>query len=129
MATYNVAELQKIVDDFGKGQEWLSDVDLDITPEENKIDPLEALKLYQGERSLENGLRLATLFCVGKKVAFTKGAKILVEFTPVAGKAIQSYLEDFPYLLDILCSAVWGILLKKLTPPSDGSASAGGSSQ
>lgn len=126
MATYNVNLLSSIVDDFGKGQAYLADVDLDIVPEENNIDPLEALKLYEGERSIENGLRLATLLCVNKEIAFTKGSIPLLKFTPVTGKAIQSYFVEKPYLLEILCSTCWGILLKKLTPPLTDSMNAGG---
>jgi hypothetical protein len=126
MATYNLKILEDIVGQYTAGQQYLQDVDIDITPEENKIDPLEALRMFQGERSIDNGLKLATLFCVNKTVTFTKGAKSLVAFTPVVGKPIQDYLIDYPYLLDVLCSAVWGILLKKLTPPSIGSASVDG---
>jgi hypothetical protein len=126
MATYNITEIQRIVDAFEAGQDSLSNIDIDIVPEENTVDALEALRLYQGERNLDSGLRLATLLCVNRKVAFTNGTKILLEFTPAVGKPIQNYFNDAPYLLDVFISASWGILLKKLTPPSNGSETAGG---
>jgi len=126
MATYSVGSIQKITDAFVKGQEDLAGLDIDIVPEENNIDPLEALRLYQGERTLENGLRLATLLCVNKRVTFTQGSKLLLDITPVTGKPLQNYFDKHIYLLEVLVGASWGILLKKLTPPLGVSAIDGG---
>jgi hypothetical protein len=128
MALYNVDTINQIVDEYTQGQDFLANVEIDILPQENNIDPLEALRMVQAERSLDNSLKLASAFVAGKKVAFTNGPVVLHEFTAIAGKPLQDYFKEKPYLLSILCSTSWGILLKKLTPPSEGSVSEEGSS-
>lgn len=124
MASYDVSSLGSIAEAFTKGQEYLDSVTMVIEPEENNVDPLILLKAFQAERTLEEGLKLATAFVVGKRVGFMREKEVLLDFTPIVGKPLISYFASAPYLVDILVSTSWALLLKKLTPPSNVSTSA-----
>ena len=113
-------EYNKVFDDYKKGQKWLNDVEVEIVGGEADIDPLTLLRIYDDKITVDNELVLATGFCMNRMIRFTQnGANIYETF--YKGGDLGEHFQGRPYLLDVLLKMSYGLMLKKLTPPSEDS--------
>ena len=115
---YGYAEFLQIMDNFKAGQDALADVSVSIKGGENELDPLTLLRAYQGEKTLDNNLALAAKFLLNKEVAFYKEGREIHHFVYGGGDLANKFTGK-PWLLDTLLGMTYGLLLKKLTPPSE----------
>jgi hypothetical protein len=113
-------EYNKILKDFGKGRNWLNDVVVDIEDGENELDPLVLLRAYEEEPTIDNNMALASQMVLNKHVKFLHKDKCLFEFTYNGGNLSERFAKA-PYLLDLLLKLCYGLMVKKLTPPSEDS--------
>lgn len=120
MAAIGSKEYNEMLTGYTSGQTWLNDVSVEIEEGENAIDPIVLMRAYEAERNIELCLSLATQFCMNKRVVFRKNGKEIHSFVYTGGDLGQKF-KDKPYLLDVLFKASFGLMLKKLTPPSDDS--------
>ena len=119
---YGSKEYNKILKNFGKGRDWLNDVEVDIEEGENKLPPLVLLRAYEEEATIDNTLSLTSQMVMNKHLKFTRKGEIVLEFTYNGGDLSEKF-SDAPYLLDLLMKLCYGLMVKKLTPPSEGSES------
>ena len=113
-------EYNNILKNFKKGQDWLNDVKVDIEDGENVLPPLTLLRAYDTEPTIDNTLSLAAQMVMNKHVKFLKGDVVIHEFTYNGGDLGEKFTQC-PYLLDLLLKLCYGLMVKKLTPPSEGS--------
>lgn len=113
-------EYNNILKEYRRGQEWLNDVEVDIEEGENSLDPLVLLRAYEQEPTIDNTLALASQMVMNKHIKFLKGGTVVHEFTFNGGNLSDKFLKA-PYLLDLLLKLCYGLMVKKLTPPSEGS--------
>ena len=59
-------EYNGILKNFGKGQDWLNDVVVDIEDGGNEIDPLTLLRAYEEEPTVDSMLSLASQTILNK---------------------------------------------------------------
>lgn len=121
---YGSKEYNKILKNFGKGRDWLNDVEVDIEEGENKLPPLVLLRAYEEEATIDNTLSLTSQMVMNKHLKFTRKGEIILEFTYNGGDLSDKF-SDAPYLLDLLMKLCYGLMVKKLTPPSEGSENEG----
>lgn len=117
-------EYNQVFDDYRKGQKWLNSVEVEIVGGEADIPPLTLLRIYDDKATVDNELALASGFCLNKAVRFYKDKTIVHEFVYNGGDLSEHFMGK-PYLLDVLLKMSYGLMLKKLTPPSEGSESEG----
>lgn len=117
---YSSKEYNKILKDFGKGRDWLNDVTVDIEEGENTLPPLVLLRAYEDEATIDNTLSLASQMVMNKHVKFTRNGVTVLEFTYNGGDLSEKFTK-MPYLLDLLLKLCYGLMVKKLTPPSEDS--------
>lgn len=113
-------EYNKVFDDYKKGQKWLNDVEVEIVGGEADIDPLTLLRIYDDKITVDNELVLATGFCMNRMIRFTQNGASIYE-TFYKGGDLGEHFQGRPYLLDVLLKMSYGLMLKKLTPPSEDS--------
>ena len=113
-------EYNKVFDDYKKGQKWLNDVEVEIVGGEADIDPLTLLRIYADKITVDNELVLATGFCMNRMIRFTQSGVNVYE-TFYKGGDLGEHFQGRPYLLDVLLKMSYGLMLKKLTPPSEDS--------
>lgn len=119
---YGSKEYQKILKEFGKGQDWLNDVSIDIEGGENELDPLILLRAYDEEATIDSMLSLTTQMIINKHVKFIRNGQTVLEFTYNGGNLGEKFNKT-PYLLNLLLKLCYGLMVKKLTPPSEDSVS------
>lgn len=112
-------DFNDILKDFKKGRDWLNDVTIDIEDGGNKLDPATMLRAYEEEATIDNSIALASQMVLNKHVKFCRGDEVILEFTYNGGELGDKF-EEAPYLFDMLLKLCYGILVKKLTPPSRG---------
>lgn len=117
---YGSKEYNAILNGFGKGRDWLNDVVIDIEGGENNLDPLVLLRAYDEDPTVDNMLSLTTQMILNKHIKFIRGGKIVHEFTYNGGNLGEKFTKA-PYLLDLLLKLCYGLMVKKLTPPSEDS--------
>lgn len=117
---YGSKEYNQILKDFGKGRDWLNDVEVDIEDGENVLPPLVLLRAYEAEATIDNTLSLASQMIMNKHVKFTRNGEVALEFTYNGGDLSEKFTKA-PYLLDLLLKLCYGLMVKKLTPPSEDS--------
>lgn len=122
MAVWGGKEYNKVFDDYKKGQKWLNDVEVEIVGGENDIDPLTLLRIYDDKPTIDNEMVLASGFCINRVVRFHKNGQLLHE-VDYRGGELSEHFTGRPYLLDVLLKLSYGLMLKKLTPPSEDSES------
>lgn len=115
-------EYNQVFDDYKKGQKWLNDVEVEIVGGEAEIDPLTLLRIYDDKITVDNELILASGFCLNRVIRFTKQGTVLFE-VDYKGGALPEYFTGKAFYLDILLKLSYGLMLKKLTPPSEDSES------
>ena len=117
---YGSKEYNEILTEFKKGRSWLNDVSVDIPGDVNKLSPLVMLRAYEQEPTIDNMMGIASEMVLIKCVQFKRNGKIVHEFVYNGGDLGDKF-EDAPFLLDLLLKLCYGILVKKLTPPSEDS--------
>ena len=113
-------EYNNILKNYSKGQSWLNDVSVDIEDGENELPPLTLLRAYEQEPTIDSTLALASQMVMNKHIKFVRGSQIVLEFTYNGGDLSEKFIKA-PYLLDLLLKLCYGLMVKKLTPPSEGS--------
>lgn len=113
-------EYNNILKNYNKSQEWLNDVVVDIEDGENELPPLVLLRAYEQEPTIDNTLSLAAQMVMNKHVKFVRGSQVVLEFTYNGGDLSAKFTKA-PYLLDLLLKLCYGLMVKKLTPPSEDS--------
>lgn len=115
-------EYNEVFDEYKKGQKWLNDVEVEIVGGEADVDPLTLLRIYDDKVSVDNELILASGFCLNRVIRFIKNDNILFE-ADYRGGSLAELFTGKPFYLDILLKLSYGLMLKKLTPPSEDSES------
>lgn len=113
-------EYNGILKAFTKGQDWLNDVVIDIEDGGNELPPLVLLRAYEEEPTIDNTLSLASQMVMNKHLKFTRKGEIVLEFTYNGGDLGEKF-SKVPYLLNLLLKLCYGLMVKKLTPPSEDS--------
>ena len=113
-------EYNTVLKNFRKGQEWLNDIEIDIEDGENDLSPMVLLRAYEEEPTIDNSLALASQMVMNKHIKFLKAGVVVHEFTYNGGDLSDKFLK-VPYLLDLLLKLCYGLMVKKLTPPSEDS--------
>lgn len=113
-------EYNQVFDDYKKGQKWLNDVEVEIVGGEADVDPLTLLRIYDDKITVDSELVLASGFCMNRCIRFFKDGTLIFE-TVYKGGALAEQFMGRPYLLDVLLKMSYGLMLKKLTPPSEDS--------
>lgn len=117
---YGSREYNNILKAFSKGRDWLNDVVVDIEDGENELDPLVLLRAYEQEPTIDNMMALTTQMVMNKHVKFVRKGATILEFTYNGGNIGEKF-NKAPFLLDMLLKLCYGIMVKKLTPPSEDS--------
>ncbi len=117
---YGSKEYNEILVDFKKGRSWLNDVSVDIKGDVNNLSPLTMLRSYESEPTIDNTMALASEMVLNKEVVFSRKGKVIHSFIYNGGDLGDKFVEA-PFLLDLLLKLCYGILIKKLTPPSEDS--------
>lgn len=121
---YGSQEYNKVFDDFKNGADYLNDVSVEIVGDVKDLSPLELIRYYEAEPTLDNNLALATSFIMNKEVRFIKNNKIIHSFVYNGGDLGAKFV-GYPWLIDVLLKTTYSILIKKLTPPSQDSDNEG----
>lgn len=119
---FGSSEYNKVFEDYKKGQKWLNDVEVEIVGGEADIDPLTLLRIYDDKITIDNELTLASGFCMNRVVRFIKRGNVIHQVDYKGGN-LSDHFQGLPYLLDVLLKMSYGLMLKKLTPPSEDSES------
>lgn len=117
---YGSKEYNKILDNYRKGKDLMNDVSIDIEEGENALDPLVLLRAYDEDPTVDNMYALTTQMILNKHVKFIHKGKVIHEFTYNGGD-LGIKFGQAPYLLDLLLKTCYGLMVKKLTPPSEDS--------
>lgn len=117
---YGSKEYNNILKDYKKGQAWLNDIEVEIVGGENELNPLVLLRAYEAEPTIENSMDLTSQMVLNKEVRFLRNGK--EEFNVMyRGGDLSELFGKAPYLLDVLFKLCYGLMVKKLTPPSEDS--------
>ena len=117
---YGSKEYNDILNNFKKGRSWLNDVSVEIVDGENELDPLTLLRAYDEEPTIENTLSLTGQLILNKEVRFIRNATVVHTFVYNGADLCEKFTK-VPYLLDTLMKLCYGLMVKKLTPPSEDS--------
>lgn len=117
---YGSKEYNQIFQAFKKGRGILNDISVDIEDGGNVIPPLVLLRAYDEEPTIDNTLALASQMVLNKHVKFLHKGNVVHEFTYNGGDLSEKFTE-VPWLLDLLLKTCYGLMIKKLTPPSEDS--------
>lgn len=113
-------EYNKVFEDFKKGQKWLNDIEVEIVGGEADVDPLVLLRIYDDKVTIDNELTLASAFCMNRVIRFFNAGNMVYEVAYKGGN-LGDCFPGRPYLLDVLLKMSYGLMIKKLTPPSEDS--------
>lgn len=117
---YDGKEYGNILSNFKKGRGWLNDVSIEIVGGENELDPLVLLRAYDEEPTIDSSLALTVQMVLNKEIRFMRKGVILLSFVYTGGDLGEKFVKA-PYLLDTLMKLCYGLMVKKLTPPSEDS--------
>lgn len=117
---YDGKEYGNILNNFKKGRTWLNEVSIEIVGGENELDPLVLLRAYDEEPTIDNSLALTMQMVLNKEVRFMHKGTCILSFTYTGGDLSEKFTKA-PYLLDTLMKLCYGLMIKKLTPPSEDS--------
>ena len=119
MDKYNIHDIySNYSNSFSNLKKYSNDVTVEIVGGEADIDPLTLLRIYDETPTVDNELALATGFCTNRVVRFFKNDKQIYEVNFQGGDISDSF-KGYPFLLDLLLKLSYGLMLKKLTPPSE----------
>ena len=117
---YGSKEYNQIFQAFKKGRGILNDISVDIEDGGNVIPPLVLVRASDEEPTIDNTLALASQMVLNKHVKFLHKGNVVHEFTYNGGDLSEKF-TDAPWLLDLLLKTCYGLMIKKLTPPSEDS--------
>lgn len=117
---YGSKEYNAILNNFKKGRSWLNDVSVEIVGGENELDPLTLLRAYDEEPTIESNAILTGQMILNKEVRFIRQGEVIHSFIYNGGDLGEKF-KKVPYLLDTLMKLCYGLMVKKLTPPSEDS--------
>lgn len=117
MALIGSKEYNEIVNGYVTGQSWLNDIKIDIEDGENEVDPIILMRAYEEKPSVDVNMGLAAQFFMNKHLTFYRGQTSIYSFTYTGGD-LGAKFKGAPYLLDVALKVAYGLMLKKLTPPS-----------
>lgn len=117
---YGSKEYNAILNNFKKGRSWLNDVSVEIVGGENELDPLTLLRAYDEEPTVESNAVLTGQMILNKEVRFIRNGEVIHTFIYNGGDLSEKFVK-VPYLLDTLMKLCYGLMIKKLTPPSEDS--------
>lgn len=117
MAVYGSKEFNEILNKFKGGRQWLQDIVVEIVDGENNLDPLTLLRAYDAEPTLDNSIALTCQMVLNKEVKFFRNGEEIYSFV-YRGGDLGNCFAKAPYLFDTLIKLCYGLLVKKLTPPS-----------
>jgi hypothetical protein len=117
---YGSKEYNDILGNFKKGRAWLNDVSVEIVGEENELDALTLLRAYDEEPTIDSTLALTAKMVLNKEVRFLRNGKLIFSITYSGGDLSEKFVKA-PFLLDTLMKLCYGLMIKKLTPPSEDS--------
>lgn len=115
---YGSKEYNDILGNFKKGRTWLNDVSVEIVGDENELDPITLLRAYDEEPTIQNTLALTGQMVLNKEVRFIRNGKVIHSFVYNGGDLSEKFTKA-PYLLDTLMKLCYGLMVKKLAPPSE----------
>lgn len=118
---YGSKEYGTIFKDFQKNRKWLDGIEIEIVGGENELDPLTLLRAYDEEPTVDSTMALTLQMVVNRQVRFTRGNETILEVFVQPGDGLADHFTKVPYLLDMLMKLCYGLMVKKLTPPSEGS--------
>lgn len=118
---YGSKEYGAIFKEFQKNRNWLNGVDIEIVGGENELDSLTLLRAYDEEPTVDSSMALAVQMVVNRQVRFTRGSDTILEVFVKPGDNLADHFNKAPYLLDMLLKLCYGLMVKKLTPPSEDS--------
>lgn len=118
MAEYGSKEYNDILKQFGKGRQWLNDVSVEIVGGENELAPIVLLRAYDEEPTIDNSLALTSQMVMNKELRFIRKGNVIHSFVYNGGDLSEKFMK-VPYLLDTLLKLCYGLMVKKLTPPSE----------
>jgi hypothetical protein len=95
-----------------------SEIEVEILPRENVVDPMLLLKTLESDRNIDALTPLANALLTGTKVRFTCRDKVLSEIDVAPGMNLGHAFVGKPYLLQALFNTVYGLMVGKLTVPS-----------
>jgi hypothetical protein len=130
MARYNGKEIRALAETYWAQQKKdgvASEIEVEILPQENVVDPMLLLKTIESDRSVGDLEPLANALLAGTKVRFFYKDKLLGETSVAPGVPLGQLFASKPYLLQALFNAVYGILVGKLSAPSSVLSALGGS--
>ena len=113
-------EYNDILSNFKKGRDSMNDVSIDIEDGGNDLPPLVLLRAYDEEPTIDSTLALASQMVLNKHIKFLHKGEVIHEFTYNGGDLSEKFMK-VPYLLDLLLKTCYGLMVKKLTPPSEDS--------
>lgn len=124
MIRVDQAETDKIVEEYAKGRELRNKIVVELD-DVNNVDTLILLRVMTGTPDINALAPLVETFLDGHKITFKIGEEVLktVNYNKGSGNALHLMFRDEPYLYDLLQQTVYTLLLKKLTPRSEGSNS------
>lgn len=117
---YDSKEYNKILTNYKKGRAWLNDISVEIVDGENELDPMTLLRAYDEEPTLESSVALASQMVLNKEVKFLHKGSVIQSFVYTGGDLGAKFVRS-PYLFDTLLKLCYGLMIKKLTPPSEDS--------
>ena len=119
--TFDSQTFNDTVKEYQKGATWMQDIKVEFEDGPADVDALTLLRAYQSDWSLDTALPLSAAFCMNKIVHFTHNGRS-IKTIAYHGGDFGAQFNDAPYLLDVMNKCSYGLLLKKLTPPTDDSA-------
>jgi hypothetical protein len=120
MANYTSEDIRKATESYLAGQKALASVQVEISSE-NTVDPLMLVRCINSGRSVDNLVILAAEMLRGSSVRFKQGRETLYSVQMGIDLTAETFSNRFtgqPALMEVLLNTVYGIMLKKLTPPS-----------
>lgn len=115
---YDSRENDRIFNRFAEGRNFLEGVTIEIVNGENELDARTLLRAQEAEANVDNTMALAASFIKGKEVRFFDAENKIIHSFIYNGGDLADKFAGKPYLLDLLLKMAFGLLIKKLTPPS-----------
>lgn len=115
--TVTKSEMEQMYKDYAENRDKRNDIDVTFD-NLNSPNPLEVLRVMDKAPTTEALIGIAETLCDGHTITFSyKGEKIKsIAYNKGAGNSLAMMLSDDVYLLDVLASVTYGLVLKKLTP-------------
>lgn len=117
---YDGKEYNDILNRFKKGRAWLNDISIEIVGNENELDPLVLLRAYDEEPTVDSSFELTAQMVLNKEIRFLHKGTVIFTTVYKGGSLSEAFVKA-PYLLDTLMKLCYGLMIKKLTPPSEDS--------